>query len=166
MSLDYIKTFVEYNYYEHHKVWDDCVMQLTEEQFMRDSGYSHGSIHEQVVHVMNGEWWWISRAQGKSPQRQPGTDEYPTREIIRARWDEIEAEVRGFVNGLDETSFASPVQYTTPKGDVIDNTVWQILLHMLNHCTIHRAEIMAISDMVGGPSFDLSFMRWRTNGRY
>ena len=166
MSLDYIRTFVDYNYDEHHKVWDQCVMKLSEAQFRQDSGYSHGSIRAELVHVMNGEWWWISRAQGKSPQTQPGLEIYPTREAIRTRWDSIEAEVRSFVSEMDEEKFASPVQYTTPRGEVIDNYVWQILLHMLNHSTIHRAEIMAISDMIGGPSFDLSFMRWRYGSRY
>ena len=59
MTPEYIQTLIEYNYAEHHKVWDQCIMQLTDEQFTGDSGYSHGSIHQEVVHVMNGEWWWM-----------------------------------------------------------------------------------------------------------
>jgi uncharacterized damage-inducible protein DinB len=166
MNPEFIQTLIDYNYGEHRKVWDNCVMQLTDEQFTHDSGYSHGSIHAEVVHIMNGEWWWISRAQGKSPQSQPKAAEYPTRADVRARWDEIEAEVRGFVSGLDEATLAAPVHYTTPKGDVIDNHVWKILLHLCNHGTIHRAEIMAISAGMGTPSFDLSFMRYITGGRF
>ena len=100
MKLDYLKTMIDYNYAEHRKVWANCIMQLTEEQFTRDTGYSHGSIHADVVHVMSGEWWWISRAQGQSPQANYKTADFPTRESIRARWDEIEAEVRGFVAHL------------------------------------------------------------------
>ena len=166
MTPEYIKTLIDYNYTEHHKVWDRCIMQLTDAQFTRDSGYSHGSIHQEVVHVMNGEWWWISRAQGQSPQSQPPVETYPTREIIRARWDEIEAEVRRFVDGLNADRLDSPVQYTTPRGEVIDNHVWKILLHLCNHGTIHRAEIMAIAAQIGGPTFDLSFMRYLYGSRY
>lgn len=166
MSLEIIRSFVDYNYGEHRKVWDLCVMQLSEDQFRQESGYSHGSIHAEMVHVMNAERWWLLRAQGQSPLSQPEIDAYPTRESIRSRWDEIEAEMRAFVDGLDETSLFAPVQYTTPKGEVIDNSVWQILLHLLNHGTIHRAEIMAISHLVGGPTFDISYMRWAYDGRY
>ena len=166
MKLDYLKTMIDYNYGEHRKVWDGCITQLTDEQFQRDTGYSHGSIHDDVVHVMSAEWWWISRAQGKSPRAGYKAVDFPTRESIRVRWDEIEAEVRGFVDGLDNTTLGNPVQYTTPGGEVIDNYVWHILLHMLNHGTIHRAEIMAMSAMVGGQSFDLSLMRWLYGSRY
>src|SRR5690606_6782419 len=166
MNLEAIRTLIDYNYGEHRTVWNDCIMQLTEEQFTRDSRSSHGSIHAEVVHVMNGDWWWIERAQGKSPQSQPKAAEFPTRAIIRARWDEVEAEVRGFVDQLDEAALAAPVQYTTPKGEVIDNHVWKILLHLCNHGTIHRAEILAIAAQMGGPTFDLSFMRYLYGSRY
>lgn len=166
MSLEYFKTLVDYNYAEHRKVWNDCVMQLSDEQFFHNSGYSHGSIHAEVVHVMSGDWWWISRAQGKSPQQGLKAADYPTRDVIRAHWDEIEAEVRGFVNGLDEAGLAAPVQYTNPKGEVIDNSVWAILLHLCNHGLIHRAEILAIAAQLGGPTFDLSLMRYLYSGRY
>jgi uncharacterized damage-inducible protein DinB len=166
MQTAYIQTLIDYNYGEHHKVWHDCIMQLSDDQFYRDTGYSHGSIHADVVHVMSGEWWWISRAQGKSPQANFQPADYPDRPAIRARWDEIEAEVRGFVNDLDEAKLACPVQYTTPQGEVIDNHVWRILLHMLNHGTVHRAEIMAMSHLVGGPTFDISMMRYLYGSRY
>jgi uncharacterized damage-inducible protein DinB len=49
---------------------------------------------------------------------------------------------------------------------VIDNHVWTILLHLCNHGLIHRAEIFAIAHQVGGPTFDLSMMRYLYDGRY
>jgi uncharacterized damage-inducible protein DinB len=166
MKPEYIRTLIDYNFGEHRKVWDNCIMQLSEEQFRRDTGYSHGSLYAEVLHVMSGEWWWISRAQGQSPQQHLSAADYPTREAIRVQWDRIEAEVRAFVDSLDEAGLDAPVQYTTPKGEVIDNHVWKILLHLCNHGTIHRAEIMAIAAQVGGPTFDLSLMRYLFGSRY
>jgi uncharacterized damage-inducible protein DinB len=166
MNLHYLNTLYDYHYWEQRRVWDDCVMQLSETQFMQDSGYSHGSIHAEVVHVMAGEQWWLARAKGESPQVQLQVANFPDRTSIRQQWDQVEAAMRAFISQLDETRLAAPVQYTTPKGEVIDNHVWAILLHVINHGTIHRAEILAIAHRLGGNTFDLSFMRWLKQGRY
>lgn len=165
MTLDYIHTLFEYNYWEHRHVWDDCVMHLSDTQFYQDTGYSHGSIHAELVHVMSGEWWWLARAQGYSHPRSLHTADYPDRDSIRAKWDSIEADVRAFITSLNADGLDRAVRYTTPDGRVVDNHVWKILFHIINHGTIHRAEIMTISHRIGGPSFDLSLMQWLLGGR-
>lgn len=166
MTPDVIRTLLDYHYAEQHKVWQDCILQLEEVQFLYDSHYSHGSIRDSLVHVLNGEWLWLERAQGRSPVTRHDASDFPDRAALGARMDEIEAEVRAFAAGLDDAGLAAPVQYTTAQGERIDNRVWHILLHIPNHGLIHRAEIMALSDRMGGPSFDLSLMRWLYNGRY
>ncbi len=166
MTPDIVRTLLDYHYAEQHKVWQDCILQLEEVQYIYDMDYSHGSIRDCLVHMLNGEWWWLERARGRSPvTRQPASD-FPDRVAVGARMDAIEAEVRAFAGGLDAAGLAAPVQYSTPEGERIDNHVWHILLHIANHGLIHRAEIMAMSARMGGPSFDLSLMRWLYNGRY
>ncbi len=166
MDLQHLSTLYDYHYWELRRVWDDCVMQLSEAQFQQDSGYSHGSIHAEVVHVMAGEAWWLARAKGESRREQFKIADFPDRASIRQQWDAVESDMREFIQQLDTESLAAPVQYTTPAGDVIDNHVWAILLHVINHGTIHRAEIMAIAHRLGGNTFDLSFMRWLKQGKY
>ncbi len=160
MTPDALRTLYDYHYWELHHVWNDCVMQLSDAQFRQDSGYSHGSIHAEVVHLMNGEWLWLARARGQSPQGDLTPADYPDRAGIRTKWDHIETEMRGFVATMNTDTLEAAVHYTLPQGAQVENHVWKILFHILNHGTIHRAEIMAISHQIGGPSFDLSFMQW------
>lgn len=166
MTPDIIGTLLDYHYAELHKVWQDCVMQLDEAQYFHDSGYSHGSIHETMVHVLNAERTWLARARGGAPAQHLTGSDCPDRAALRARLDEVEAEVRAFAGGLDAEALAAPARYTAPTGERIDNRVWHILLHIANHGLIHRAEVMAMSAALGGPSFDLSLMRWLYAGRY
>ena len=166
MTPEIIHTLLDYHYAELRKVWQDCVLQLDDQQYFHDLGYSHGSIHECLTHVLHAECWWLARARGRSPRSRLSGSDFPDRMALRARMDEVEAEVRAFAGALDAAGLAAPVQYSTPEGERIDNRVWHILLHIANHGLIHRAEIMAMSHRLGGPSFDLSLMRWLYDGRY
>ena len=166
MTPDIVRTLLDYHYAEQRKVWQDCVLQLDEQQYIGDTNYAHGSIRETLLHVLNGEWTWLERARGRSPAPRFSTVDLPERAEMGAALDRVGAEVRAFAGGLDETGLAAPARYTSAAGERIDNRVWHILLHIANHGLIHRAEIMALSAGLGGPSFDLSLMRWLYKGRY
>ena len=166
MTPDIIRTLLDYHYGEQRKVWQDCVLQLDETLYLQDTGYSHGSIHETLLHVLNGEQTWLARARGDAAATPHAAEEFPDRATLGLRFAGVEAEVRAFADGLDEAGLAAPAPYLSAAGEQIDNRVWHILLHIANHGLIHRAEIMAMSARMGGPSFDLSLMRWLYKGRY
>jgi len=52
-----------YNFWADRKVWN-FVMVLSEEQFKRPSDYSIGSVHKQVVHLMDAEAVWLAARSG------------------------------------------------------------------------------------------------------
>lgn len=153
MNLDYIRTLYDYNYWAHRKVWD-CAATLTEEQFTRDLGYSWKSIRGQLVHVMGAEWLWFQRLRGTSPGGLPAEANYPTREAIRQEWDTIETDVRGYVNALTNESLATAIDYRTTSGKPQSQPKWQILLHVVNHGTDHRAQILAMLYQLGAPTVE------------
>ena len=95
MNLDTIQMLYDYNYWAHRRVWD-YLIRLEDEAFYRNVDYSIGSIHSQLVHTMSAEWIWLSRLQGTSPTVILQNEDYPTRESIRTKWDEIENDMRYF----------------------------------------------------------------------
>jgi uncharacterized damage-inducible protein DinB len=151
-SLDHIKMLYDYHYWACRLVWDTSIMALTEAQFTQPLEYSMGSMHNQVVHMMSAEWIWFSRLRDSSPIAMLSPDDYPTREAIRAKWDEVEAEVRGYINALDESVFEATFSYKTMKGEPFTNKVIDILLHVVNHGTDHRAQILAMMHGMGAPT--------------
>ena len=59
---------------------------------------------------------------------------------IRARWDAVEAQMRAYLEQLQDTTlFNQPI--VEPAEDK-DLTVWQVLIHVINHGTDHRAQML------------------------
>jgi len=62
--------------------------------------------------------------------------------MIRAYWDRVEQRVRDYLADLrDEMLFDKPIQEPNEDRDLI---VWQVLLHVVNHGTDHRAQLLRL----------------------
>ncbi len=147
------RTLCDYNYWAHRRVWA-CVAQLDEAQFTRTLGPDQTSVHAQLVHVVEVEWLWVCRLRGVDPGRFLTTADLPDRAAIRARWDAVEAEVRAFVGGLDDAALLGEVMYTTTKGVPQHDVCHELLAHLFNHGTDHRAQILGLIGRLGGPTVE------------
>lgn len=163
MTTTYFKTLYDYSYHMHHRLWES-IMSLSEEQFIRPSSHSIGSVHEQITHVMDAEETWLRRLHGEEPPYHTVHD-YPTRESIRTAWDKVEQGLRSYVNNLTEARLNEHLTYKRSNGESFSTPIWAVLLHVVNHGTDHRAQIMRQIHDMGGKTFaqDLIFYL-RENG--
>ena len=70
------------------------------------------------------------------PKRQSFSLWRIDRESIRAHWDGVEQNMRGYLERLrDDMLVETPITQEEDK----DLNVWQVLLHVVNHGTDHRA---------------------------
>ena len=144
MKLDEIRTLFDYNYWAFERVWN-CIIQLTEKQYVKDVDYSTGSIRNIVVHVMSGTHRWIRRIQGKEIPPHLSFDDFDTFAKTKAKWDESRREVLDYVYSLDEMQLNEIVEWELPaRGLQLGNYCWEIMLHVANHATDHRAQILTI----------------------
>ena len=58
LSVDMIKTFIEYHLDMTRRVWDS-IAQITDEQFLADDAYSRGSIRNLIVHLASTDRHWM-----------------------------------------------------------------------------------------------------------
>ncbi|MBK8127998.1 MAG: DinB family protein [bacterium] len=128
-------------------MWDNYVSTLSYDLFTQGADYSHGSIRNQILHLMDVDDAWFSELRGVEPSEPQPPTATDDREIIRARWDSIEQHIRTYLAELqDEMLFDKPI--VEPEEDK-DLVVWQVLLHVANHGTDHRAQLLRLLNDLG-----------------
>lgn len=162
MNIEYLRTICHYNYDMHRKVWD-CIMRLTDEQFVQDVDYSLGSVRNQYVHVASVDNRWLGRLQGSPTPEGLKNEDYTTREVLRARWDQIALDMRNYVDSITDRQLDEVVHYDMPhRGGMKHNSRWQMIVHVVNHGTDHRAQVLPILHRLGAPTLeqDLILYLW------
>jgi uncharacterized damage-inducible protein DinB len=143
MNVDAFRHFFNYHFNENRTIWG-YISQLSDEQFTQDVNYSHGSVRNQVVHLMNVDAAWFSGLRGVEIQDEldPAVVD---RNKIRTHWDDVEQTMREYLSGLrDETLSEKPLE-----GEDKDLIVWQVLLQVANHGTDHRAQVLRLLKDLG-----------------
>ena len=84
MNANAFRQFYDYHFAENRKIWDAYVTPLTYEQFTQAVGYSHGSVRNQIVHLMNvDEAWFSGLRRVEFPESYKPTD-FDDRKEMRA----------------------------------------------------------------------------------
>lgn len=142
MNADAFRHFYSYHFAENRKIWDGYVAQLSAEQFTQGVKYSHGSVRDQIAHLINADDVWFSELSGVDPFEPLPPANVDDRESIRAHWDRVEQKMRSYLAELrDDMLFHTPIEEPDEDEDLI---VWQVLLHVVNHATDHRAQILRV----------------------
>lgn len=148
LSVDIVRAMLDYNYAYHRRLWDS-IMRLTDEQFTMDIPYAHGSIRNHMVHLATVDGGWLRGLQEDPHARAFKYDpsDYQTRESARALCERVAEEVVAYVDALDDAALQRQ-----PQGMPL--TIWQVLLHIVNHGTDHRAQVLRALHDFGAPTFD------------
>ena len=139
MNAEAFRNFYNYHFSENRKMWDSYITSLTYDQFVQPVDYSHGSIRNQVVHLMHVEEGWFSELRDVNFPEPFTSNDLDERKAIRERWDEVERAMRNYLKNLqDEMLLKKPIKLEEDKNLIL----WQVLLHVVNHGTDHRAQIL------------------------
>lgn len=146
MNTEAFRHFYNYHFTENRKIWDRYVMPLTQEQFTQDVNYSIGSVRNQIIHMINVDMMWFNELQNIEAPEWLNPADLNDRNAIRAHWDSIEQMMRDYLANLrDEMLFTKPIDHE--EDHIL--TVWQVLLHVANHGTDHRAQLLRVLHDLG-----------------
>jgi len=149
MTADEARDHVRYSTWASRRLLD-AALKLDAEQQHRDVGVSHKSVHATLAHILSGDRIWLSRIVGQ-PIEPEGALEVEWPEIGR-RWEQL-------AEGWNDSDLERVVDYKQSSGREFDSTVREIVLHVVNHATLHRGQVMAIFRQLGiaPPPTDLIF---------
>ncbi len=153
MTADAFRRLYDYHLALNRRLWDECIAPLTAEQFRQPVSYSVGSVRNQVMHMMNMEERWFCGLRGAAVPGILNPVYFGTAAKVRARWDAIETDMRAYLAALTDDALRQPFDDRL--------ATWEVLWHVLNHSTDHRAQTLVALAALGVPTFAQDYALYR-----
>jgi uncharacterized damage-inducible protein DinB len=162
--LETIKTFYVYNSWAMEQLLKPLGT-LTEAEFTAPDCSGHGSIRQTLAHLIITQWGWFSWFD-KSMQPEEVTkleltgEQINTNEKLREKWNAVDKQTRDCVEKQTEESLKEIWSTTLPSGYSLSMPFWKLLMHVANHGTHTRAQIVAAIRRLGHEPGNLDFLRF------
>ncbi len=171
MNKDDIQLLYEYDRWANNRVLQ-AVSGLSDEQFTRDLGGSFRSVRDTLVHIVAGEWGWLTYWKEPSPSAAFAKDlwkrhdalfhpeAFPNGAAVHRKWAEVEKEQAEFVNGVTNESLGRMLPFRTTQASLA-----HLMQHMANHSTYHRGQIALMMRQLGAKPVATDFHVFLLEGR-
>ena len=164
MDKETISLLFEYNAWANHRTLEACAG-ISNDKFLSKAGGSFGSLRNTLSHIMDVEWLYHERWNGRSPSGLPKAEDYPDLTSIRTRWQTVESDLKRYVKNLPASEITRVVEFRNTKGILYHHPLWETMQHMVNHSTYHRGQVTTLLRIVGGQPIGtdmLAFYRERS----
>lgn len=149
-----------------YTIWADrqvlrALSAVPEEDLVRETGSSHGSVLGTLAHVLGSEQVWLSRFLGVPLRRVPGIEDFPNLAILSASYEDFWPQLEFFLASLGENQLDEEFTWTNSRGETHTAPYRQVLLHVVNHSSYHRGQIAGQLRQLGHrpPATDLVYWR-------
>lgn len=136
----------------------DAAGELSPEDRTRPMGVSHESLQKTLGHIYAADQVWYSRTVDSSvPLPVLGADY--TMDALTGDWVELQKKWESWADSLSDGDLERVAAYKLRDGSSGEAAVWQIVMHVVNHGTLHRGQVMAMMRQLGSkpPATDLIF---------
>jgi uncharacterized damage-inducible protein DinB len=157
MNKQDIQILYKYNEWANARILNSA-SKLTNAQFIAPASFPHKELRSTLTHILSAGWVWRTRWQGVSPVQHIKPEDFPTFDSLRARWLAEEQALNIFIDNLTDDKLISAFQYKTLRGEAMENILWQVMAHVVNHGTQHRSEAAAILTELGQSPGDVDFI--------
>ena len=126
------------DHFIHLLKYNDWATRQTAESIMNLKKKNEKS-EELLSHIISAQKIWLHRILGKDVNIDPW------QKLTEEEWipqsTPLSAEWINLLEGLKEKDFERRIEYKNIKGEKFANTVKDIVVHVINHSTYHRAQI-------------------------
>ncbi len=128
----------------------NAAMKLDHEQLHREMNVSHKSIFETLSHIHKADRAWLQRVTASTID-QP--------EPLESAWPQIQQRWENWAAALQDSDLDRIIDYRDMAGNPHRSALHEIVLHVVNHATLHRGQVMGMFRQLGiqPPQTDLIF---------
>lgn len=143
-----VSTHIRYHRWATVKMFE-LVSLLTPEQLHQDLNTSYKSICGTLGHMYQADATWWARLVGDMEHAQPSLNTVPeTFSALELAWRPVLGQ---FVDwALSEPDWAMDLCYSNSAGKEFRTPFWQVILHLVNHGTHHRGQVVGMIRQLGG----------------
>ncbi len=124
------------------------VQELDEQHYNRKVLSSFDSVLTTLHHMWDAELIWWQRLQLSKNIVRPDVKTQNIKVIIDGLF-EIDNQWQQYVTSKSEPELLVDIEYATFAGKIFKQPVFQILLHVFNHATYHRGQLVNIFHQIG-----------------
>lgn len=135
--------------YAAYHLWANKILleksaQIPEEILHKETGSSFGSIYKTFVHLMEVESIWWQRLKLQEHVLMPEKDPDENFEVLSAKLLALSKQWSDWVHEANEKSITHVFGYQNTKKEFFKQPVYEMLLHLFNHATYHRGQIITM----------------------
>lgn len=171
MTKDDIQLLYEYDRWANNRVFE-AASTLNAEEFTRDLGGSFCSVRDTLVHIVGGEYGWLTCWKEPSPSSTFVIDywtrhdalfnpnAFPDLAAVQIKWAEVVREQVEFVNRVTNESLGRmlPVRRT-------QISLAHLMQHLANHSTYHRGQVALMMRQLAAKPLATDFAMFLMEGR-
>ncbi len=162
--LEMIKMFYAYNSSATGQLINS-IKQLREEEITAPGCSGNGSIRETMAHLLSAQWGWFSWFDKSKSAQESITLRLTTKDIagegiLSQKWNEIDRQTSACLEKLTEADVNESWSTSLPNGFTMSLPLWQLLMHVANHGTHTRAQVIAAIRRFGYDPGSYEFFRF------
>ena len=117
---------------------------VSDADFEKQVGVSHGNLRGTLAHILWADWLWFTRV--VEAMEMPNQ----SREALETIWPELHRKWIHWAERASDAEIHRLVEYKSIlDGQLARTPAWQIVLHVVNHATLHRGQAVALLRQMG-----------------
>jgi len=141
--------------YAGYNIWANkriiqVMMKLEAAQQEQELASSFSSLKKTILHVWSAEYIWLQRLQLVEHPVWMEEGFQGTAEEACKQWQHTSVLLQQFVEKqFNDAAFSHVLQYYTRKNQSVKSKVGEVLIHVFNHSTYHRGQLVTMLRQMG-----------------
>lgn len=143
-----LTSYAQYEHWANERILG-AIHELGEEKLYAPVISSFPSVHRTVLHMRDASAIWWQRVNKEETMKAPSDPSlYPMPALAESllhfnlQWLE-------WIRMTDEADLTADLSYRTLRGDAYTQPLCQVLIHLSNHGTYHRGQLVTLLRQVG-----------------
>ena len=155
VTADTLRQQLDYSFWASQRLLEEAG-KLTAEELKQDFKTADRSVVETLAHVFAADRVWLGRVQG-TPPASFIEDRDRELTVLNQEWPAIQQGWKQLLSGMSDQDIQKVIEFKDLKGNPYQQSLWKIVLHLVNHGTHHRGQVSGFLRALGHtpPAIDL-----------